>query len=413
MLFDICRYFFIYRELGELNETPIMLVCHDVDRGFVWKGRKYSQLLDSISDRFKMVSHETISVSLPFSKKNMLNYNDPINVNGLMARALVFDCFLSLFNKNCLQKYRIRVWLKVLDRISPKVIIGIQPPPELCFAAHSRGIWIADLQHGVISGEGYYGKTFREKYKQNSWPSCILCWNSRSRNWVEQNIGSTVDAVVIGNPWVCRFIDKSKKDSIAWNYPAFGDYIESDGLNILISTQWGTQFNEFQPTGLPKGLINCIKNHGKKYSWWIRIHPVLLDEGSRPRIYGALKREFRDCDNVFWERSTDLPLPIILEGIDLHITLSSAVTIEAAWFGISTALLGTNHSDISEWFDGELKGGLAELIDSHEDTISRWIKKQETLLASKAKYSHIEMLNEFMAKIVLFLDNEKNLAFPR
>lgn len=379
-----------------------MLVCHDVDRGFLWEGMRYAQLLDSINDRLMISGINTISVSAPFSKKTEINYENPVNVNGLMARALLLDKFRSIFlPKHHGSNSAIRAWTVLLDRISPKIIIGIQPSAELCIAAKLKGIWIADLQHGILSGEGYYGLAYRKKFDQTGWPSCILCWNPASLRWVEDNIAGFVRATVIGNPWIIRFINRLESDKLVLSTSTHPIPNSRGRLKVLVTPQWGVQFEQHRPTGISIGLLNFIKLSGQAYDWWIRIHPVMLNNGGRESAFSTLEKEFSNYANVYWEHSTELPLPQILAQVDLHVTLSSAVTIEAGWFGIPTALLGDNISDLMIWLGSEIENGSAEIVKADHDCIAQWIKKYEALGEGKIRVLSIptEPLDDLIENI--------------
>ncbi len=397
------KYLLSINELKRAKPTSILLICHDVDRAFLWEGVRYAQLLDSINDRLMNLGLDTISVSSPFSKKSGINYKNPININGLMARALLLNKLRAIFLKRRqVDNSVVRAWTVLLDRISPQIIIGIQPSAELCIAAKSKNIWIADLQHGILSDEGYYGRAYREKFDQAGWPSCILCWNHASLNWVKDNIGGLVHASVIGNPWIIRFVSCLEDDKLVLSTSTHLIPNSRGRLKLLVTPQWGVQFEQYRPTGLPIGLLDFIKQSGQAYDWWIRIHPVMLNNGGRESAFGTLRKEFSGYTNVFWEHSTELPLPQILAQVDLHVTLSSAVTIEAGWFGIPTALLGDNISDLMIWLGSEIENGSAEIVKADHDSIARWIGR--CLALGKGESRVIPMPTELLD---YFINNVK------
>lgn len=355
------------------------------------EGKGYAQLLDSINDRLMTLGIDTISVSSPLSKKSNINYRNPINVNGLMARALLWrKCQSVFFKLNSDKDPTIRAWDSLLDHLNPKLIIGIQPSAELCIAAKAKGIWVADLQHGVISGEGYYGLSYRKPFDQSGWPSCILCWNHASLTWVKNNIGDHTRALVIGNPWFIRFINRSASDQLVSSMLIYSISALRNRLKILVTPQWGALFEQHRPTGLPSGLLSFIRKSGQEYDWWIRAHPVMLNDVGREKLFSTLKKEFSEHPNVYWEHVTDLSLPQILAQVDLHVTLSSAVTIEAGWFGIPTALLGNNVTDLMTWFGSEIKDGLAEILQAEHNCIAQWIRQHEKSGSKESRVATIK-----------------------
>ncbi len=408
----IFKYLITFNELKQAKPSPVMLICHDVDRGFVWEEKRYAQLLDSINDRLTALGIDTISVSSPFSKNFNKNYRNPINVNGLIARATLFHKFQSLFLKrHSDENPKVRAWNALLSHINPKVIIGIQPRVELCIAARAKGIWVADLQHGVISGEGYYGLSYRKSLNQSGWPSCILCWNYESLQWVENNIGCHTRALVIGNPWFIRFITRLASDKLVASMPMHSIPAAQRRLNILITPQWGVYFEQHRPTGLPSSLLSFIKQSGQEYNWWIRIHPVTLSDIGRDKIFSTLNIEFSDYSNVHWERATDLPLPQILSQIDLHITLSSAVTIEASWFGIPTALLGDNVLSLMKWFCSEIRNGYADIIQAEHKCIAEWIHRHAKSASNDSRVANMnaDSIDNFINAVNVCVNSQERI----
>lgn len=381
--FDVVKNLLVADDLYNLQPASVLLVCHDADRGFILEGKKYAQLLDSINDRLSSVGIAALTISLPFSIESTVAYGRVFNVNNLLARALLVDKVCRLIGKKGLSRdnRRVRAWSLVLDRVMPTVIIGIQPPIELCMAAKSNGILVADLQHGIISNEGYYGLAYRASYGQEGWPSCVLCWNRTSATLIESEVGRLTTARVIGNPWFLRFINTSKADRLVSQWQ---EKMTSVGHNnrkiILITLQWGfDHFHSNHKIGIPIGLLSFIKGHGLAFDWWIRVHPVMLQGSLRAETFLKLKNEFVFHKNVYWEHCTDFPLPVVLANTDLHITLSSATTIEAGWFGIKTALLSSDYEALNKWFSDEITNGIAEIVPAESECISRWIDRESSL----------------------------------
>jgi hypothetical protein len=166
---------------------------------------------------------------------------------------------------------------------------------------------------------------------------------------------------------------------------------------ILVTLQWDLERDQdYRQTGLSIELLYFIKEFGQAFDWWLRIHPVMLQDNRRGVIYSTMEDEFVDHENVFWEHCTDLPLPVVLAQTDLHLTLNSAVTIEAGWFGIKTALLGSNTTQLKEWFAEELKSGIAEIVPAEKKFIYGWINQNIT----KKCHSYLSMDNELLNKFI-------------
>lgn len=385
LLVDLAKHAWRYGELRELHPASVMLVCSDGDRGFTFGGKKYAQVLDSVNDRLLDDGVRTLTVSLPLSHiLPCASYGSVFLANGLLTRAMIDDR-LTAFGTRTSQgrnKARIEAWAAILDRVKPRAIVGINPPIELCIAARTRGLWIADLQHGILSDEGFYGMGYRASYDQAGWPSCILCWNSASERWVKERIGGHVKTAVIGSPWFIRFrypreSDKLVDETVTRFVPA-----ETHRLTILVTLQWGiSEVTEHRESFIPAGLLDYIKRNGDCFDWWLRVHPVSLQGKNRAKTFAYLSREFAGYSNVSWEQCTDLPLPLVLRHVDRHMTLHSAVTIEAGWFGIKTALLSDKNRLLHDWLGAEIRSGSAEIVSTESAQITQWIERSVKLVA--------------------------------
>jgi hypothetical protein len=289
-----------------------------------------------------------------------------------------------------------------LDKVRPEVIVGIQPPSELCIAAKKKGILIADLQHGIVSDEGYYGLAHRAQYGQEGWPSCVLCWDRTTEEWIRNHIGAVVSTRVIGHPWAIRFMHPHESDDLVSACTSKGMLKDSERLTILVTLLWdASKYAECHTTGIHLGLLDFIKKHGRAFDWWLRVHPMRLQGSERAKTFTGLTREFSNCESVSWEQCSDLPLPQVLKQVDLHMTANSAVTIEAGWFGVRTALLSENVSELSKWFAEEIRIGTAEIVSADRDNIERWIERNAKLVQNSlaADCLNGQLLDGFISDI--------------
>lgn len=401
--FNIVKHLLTVDHMDKLGSASVMLVSHDADRGLLFNGTKYSQLIDSINDRLISIGIEALTIIKPFSTTSVQNYGRVVNINGMMARAIVADKIYKLIGKKSKYNanYKIKAWSLIISRVKPRLIIGIQPSAELCIVAKSEGIWIADMQHGVISSEGYYGLAYRENYNQDGWPSCVLCWNTASKLWIESEVGSYTAARVVGNPWFLRFFNPLEDDCLVSALREKVEPLGASRVRILITLQWGmNRFQNYNQIGMPIALLDFIKQRGNDIDWWIRVHPLLFQDSRKVKTFSFLEHEFLGYENVYWENSTNLPLPLILSETDLHVTSSSAVTIEAGWFGIQTALLGAEPELLKEWFCEEINNGIAEIISPEGESIAKWIEKNIVLSKEHGKFCmDNQLLDDFIQDI--------------
>ena len=364
MLIDYVKNILKIDLIKKVDASDVLLYCHDNDRGVTVFGKRYSQLIDTVGDIYASLGYSSLTIAAAYS--NLIGdkaYGNVISMNGAISRAKVLDRFFSKKNN-----FQINFWESLLGMVSPKIIIGIQPPKELCAAARKKKVLIVDLQHGVISSEGYYGLSYRKNMNQYGWPNIILCWNDTSADYLIERVECFTSVKVLGNPWHLKLSeDQNLKNPLLTESSQIH---LNNQIIILISMQWGDE--SLNENFIHPALIEYIKTKGRKYEWRIRIHPSRQND---KHIRNRLDNEFKGMFNVDWLRSSTIPIPILLKEISHHITRSSATTIEASLFGIKTAILDPRVDLMKEWFFGQLNDGSAEIIKPTVDEISNWIEK--------------------------------------
>jgi len=402
---NVLQHIWKIGELRTLKPHQILLLCADGNRGYSYLGKKYAQYLDSIYERLTDVGLNCLTITTPFSASTGGScFGNVVTVNGLIARAMIKYGLKRRINSDIESENNpiVLAWCRVLDKVQPKIIIGIQPSLEFCIAAKYKNIWVADLQHGIVlSGQNYYGKAYRQIYSQMGWPDCILCWDEESANRVRLHIGELVQAKVIGNPWVLRFIDPRENDKLVHSARKISLGPEKP-LTILVTLQWENDpYGKYHETRIPNALINFIKEQGQEFIWWLRAHPIDMQEPKRHNLFSKLSQTFKKFDNVFWDICSENPLPVILSQTDLHITLQSAVTVEASWFGIKTALLMNNERILFEYFSEQINKGFADIVRPEQEAIRLWIERNKSDVKKNKcqKYMNSDSLDQFINEI--------------
>lgn len=358
------------------KKFDILFYCGDGDRSYYFDSKYFSPLLDSIRDELLKKNYNSITIAAPFSKiyKDKA-YGNVIDITVIYIIGLLnYFIFQKLFKKKNKVNSIIEIWLHILNHIKPKIIIGIQPPAELCVSARSKGIWIADIQHGVISGEGYYRFKSYNRYGIDALPNTILCWDLKSYEWIRQNIPYEITPIISGNPWFSKFNNSQDllvKQNITKS-DLFFEKLSSNKKNILVTLQPDID-DGLLLNGIPKGLFNFILRKGNNYNWLLKLHPSQMNDNYIKQFDIFFNNNFSTYSNVFWLEPSETPLPLIMNKILLHFTSHSAVTIEASWFGIKTALLSKNKNSLEEYFTYEIKNNLAFIIDDSVFSIESWI----------------------------------------
>lgn len=365
--------------------TNILSVAHDPDRSLLHDGRFYSPQIDTIEDDLRARGIECVSIARVTSRiKGDSAYGRVYSPEGDFARALVSKRLRAALNRSSRYTYSHReekVWADILDRTGARKVFGIQPSRELCVAARRRGVWVADVQHGVISdSHPWYGERFRGHEPAEYAPHAFLCWSEASA----QTIGRwahahRVETIVTGNRWVARFLPSRNPDPLARQLL---EGYQQCAINpagkpsILVAMSWGE-------TNLPNGFIadalcEVIRATTARFHWLIRLHPNQLN-GFATHEVRRFKEFFRRTleGHVEWEAASRAALPVVLRNTDLHICWNSSVCIEAAQFGVRTAMLDPRLRSASQLADyhADLRhSGMATLVNSEPSELLAWIE---------------------------------------
>jgi len=407
---------------SDIRKAPIFLVRHDADCGYRYKGRVYSQIIDSLGDLALYHGIESSSIAAPFSRFiGASAHNNPLVFNRTFLRISVTSAILErLVGRSRALTYKraasIRVWKRILNRAQPAIVIGIQPSRYLCATCKAMGIPVYDYQHGVIAPDHWwYGSLLPREIRDDELPSGILCWDKPSaaalESWAPKR---AVQVRVLGNPWFKRFEDRMPYDDLVRKALDQSVIFKTDKPTILVSLQWG--LGEHYYAGTKSNYVMCdalssvIKHTHQHYNWMLRLHPVQLHSaaGSETREY--LRREFGQLIGVGWEEASRLPLPVVLQHTQLHITDMSTVVTEAAWYGIPSAILNPfvrPGERIETLFKEEREIGVASLVKQTESDIEQWIvsalKSRHRTQAVEPEESLLEFLREAVS-----VDGAKN-----
>jgi hypothetical protein len=412
-LLKILTIYLKVSNFANFSKSDILLVRHDADCGYSFDNVAYSPLIDSIVDLCRKNNISSLSIASPYSKLIDENaYNRPLSVNRYFFKIALIGLFLKIlvgtkFSFVWKQRQREKLWVLILKRVKPKLVIGIHPEPDLCKAATKLCIPSYDLQHGVVAIEHWpYAKT-TPIGTLTSMPTGFLCWDHQNaiqvRPWA-QKFGALVH--VSGNPWFERFRCTDSGDRLVSENVTALDCLKSDGVKILVSLQWGLHLHYYTEKDfnkvMCKALETTILKTGSRVKWYIRLHPVQIrgDEGKACLEY--LNETFGHCDWVEWTQATRLPLPIVLSQTDLHITDMSSVVIEASWFNIPSALLNPlirKGKRLEGLYSDLIDNGIVSTVEQSEEEIIMWINSKSQFRNSlQGKSQTVNQFDDWLLK---------------
>lgn len=210
-------------------------------------------------------------------------------------------------------------------------------------ACRRLNIPIVDVQHGLAGANGHraYCRWQNVPAKgYNVMPTNFWCWSFADKMAIDDWNGQSdvkESAFVGGIPSRLLvnigFISEEDKKTLT--------YLTEGKIAVLLSLQFGTL--------LPEWLMEYILT-SESYGiiWFIRKHPT-MDE-----VQAEILDRLKVCKNVEIKLSSQLPLDIVLNYVNFHVTSHSSVVLNAINFGIKSAVVCRK---ALEFFRGQVENG--------------------------------------------------------
>tara|TARA_Y100000996_G_scaffold415597_1_gene411608 strand:- start:3665 stop:4960 length:1296 start_codon:yes stop_codon:yes gene_type:complete len=358
---------FVYLFQKYPKNVDFLFFCHDVYRHSQKDEKFYAPLVDPIIE--ELDDKNIVSLASPFSKiHGKMTYGnvriDNFSILIAFTKRLIFKGSLELTdidNDPLIKSYK-----RLLKRIKPKKVIGIQPSIELCIAAKELNIKTYDIQHGIITDINYYNVNKRIDINQEGWPDVILCWDENSTRRLEKISGGLASNIVIGNPayhsdYGMNMRKKSSKNK---------RNIVPKNKIILVSLtylDYGVFHHDecYREIGIPKKLVELI-NEMPSFNWYLRLHPIQM-KFNFTRVSKFLEKHFSHLDNVDWHTPSTNSLNSVLNDCHGHITVESATALDAAQNSIPTIFVScpgiTDKEKIEINFLEYLEAGIMKYVD--------------------------------------------------
>jgi hypothetical protein len=294
-----------------------------------------------------LVDQETARTNLLAQKEQLTQFltgryhKDKVeNYDEFLDFCLQNNIFIYLYNaydfKNLLLQLwqQKEMWGKIFKQYKPKKIFILHYEQPIYFmailAANELSIHSIDLQHGLI------GKTHptytcwasmpKEGYQML--PSHFWCW------------GDVYTEII--NEWACKTNrHKAFSASNMWlldwkkNAAYTHDLLEGYANVLQLDSSKPTILFSLQFIENPDFIYNFIKATQDKYQWIIRLHPGLASQKEHYINYvhdlGIRK--------AIVQTSQEIPLYIVLQKIQFHVTRYSTVAIEAFIFDVPSIIM--------------------------------------------------------------------------
>ncbi len=391
------------------RDKDYLFVCHDVHRNSKKNGLYYAPLIDPIIEELTHKGYSCITLASPFSKISGKKCFGEVIIYNYFILSSLFKRLISTGSfslKNIETDPIIYSYEKVIKKIQPRKIIGIQPSIELCIAAKKLNTSIYDMQHGLISDINYYNINKRKAFNQDGWPNLILCWDQESSDRIKTITRDSVDSLVVGNPAYhskfgvelieepnLEYLGKSKYRMDVLVTLTYQDYYDE------INYKKKYQDNCFIEIGITSELANLIKKTSDIF-WRIRLHPIQASF-KYSKVTNFLENYFKDCNNIDWLSYTNISLGSALTNCSGHITIDSAAALDAAQNSIPSILVGcpgwSDSNKINKYFKEYISSNMMKYIEpNHLDykALDFFLKDH-----AESKNNNIEAVKKFKSFI--------------
>lgn len=256
--------------------------------------------------------------------------------------------------------------------VNPHLVLITNYYNDFSFAliheCRNRGIKTIDVQHGVQGKlhSAYGGWNNVPKHGYNILPDYFWCWSEADAEEINR-WSRKIDrhkAIPGGNLFLELLKDRSSE--IYQKYQAYFDkrranneIIKEERLDILVSLQTDMVGDEILGS-----LYGAMKETDSLYNWWVRLHPAMAN---RKNDIIALF-EHKGISNLEIELATETSLYVLLQNIDVHITHSSSVVLEAASFAVPSIVVSQYGADL---YTQEINKGNCLFLDNTNAIIEK------------------------------------------
>lgn len=333
---------------------PLVLFgCHDADRGMRGDAGRYSQLLEGIRRHVVAIGCVPLNLTHPFAALRSSEVRDgsiTLNWRALLGRAEA--ALRRAFGAGPVVRLDIetRLYRGLLQRLQPRLVFAIQPPLGLCRAARQLGVVVIEPMHG--NNISLQDRFFMHHMcrPDEVLPQVLLAFDDVTQATLRRVCqGRDITPLRTRHPWVqlCR-LEAASRQAAGAPGPVHA---------VLLSLQWGYDGERDALSGIvPNGILHpaieqaIARTAGSGLRWHLRLHPVQVTTPGYRRHRRYFEQLAARHPHIEFEQATTMPLPLLLDEVSAHITMSSASAGDAAAAGVPSLLLcptlqpgGTNH----------------------------------------------------------------------
>jgi hypothetical protein len=268
-------------------------------------------IADSLYELRRLARHTGEPVSLP-GLEMLIGLAPSPSVEGVLQRPVLEAAAKNLWQYASAIGELIDAWRIAVIFTTPYAsLLGT----ALCAAGRIRGVPVIDIQHGLIGEPNPHYKLAVGR-GLNTLPSHIWLWNDAGI--VTPDMGSATMNFVGGNPFYALVATERQ------THPEWAIAKEQGRMDVLVTLSKAL---------IPAWLPVVVAQAPASWRWWVRLHPADFSRlGKWPDDMERLTR----FPNVELRRAIELPLPILIEIADIHLTEGSSSALEARSAGVAT-----------------------------------------------------------------------------
>ncbi len=265
-------------------------------------------------------------------------------------------------------------------------------------ACRENNIKSFDLQHG-------HQTDFHFAYANwNNVPSqgyellsdYFWCWGKKEADIINKwssSIKAVHKPIIGGNPWY-----EAVKGYIAKDF-----YDKVDTLNSLCNGKLNVLYTHQASYGLDDWIIDAVESSPQSWFWWIRLHPR-IDDFEKSMIVDKLNK----CRNRNFDINvpTAIPLPILFNNMDVHVTGFSSCITEATVYGLFSVV---THFYGIELYSRDIEEGQVVAALNKEDLINAiMLQYSRRNGAERINGDNSKFLSSAVDKIVSMVQKSKH-----
>jgi hypothetical protein len=333
-------------------EAELWSSAHAHRRGYLTEPRFIQSRLDFANIRGVLLGRLPAAVSLPMHE-DVLGWmsQQGWGSTGLSREAIASDASRL---RSLAEAYKV-----LLRRSKPRIafLVSYYGLEGMAFVLACRecGILSVDLQHGVQGDchPAYASWCGSDERALQLLPDCFWVWSRWESDVITRWSSQTPHfALIGGNHWATVWDGPGTWPGVGAAVSRAQALKERAGRKpvVLVTLQYGLNDSE---QSVP--VVRMAQDNRERFVFWVRLHPMMSQQ--RDKIRNELG-EFAEVDEP-----SDIPLHALLPHVDVHVTHSSSVVIEASQSGIRSVITSKFGEELfpplyeQGWARTEIRGG--------------------------------------------------------